>query len=106
MGNADLEEIARELFDDPGVLGRIACYLYDDDSTVQLHHDKRRFTVFWRERLPGEWRCTIFLEDSDDALAQIDMHSDGTLRVEAWEPLSVTVRPADNVLCLTRFRNL
>jgi hypothetical protein len=33
----------------------------------------------------------------------VDIHRDGAVRVEAWEPCSITVDPKQDVLCLTRF---
>jgi len=105
MGKARLEEIMREQMDSPDVLGRIVCALRDEDSLVQAHHDGRDFRVFWRECFGGYLRCTIFVGNSEDALAQIDIHDDGDVRVEAWEPISVTISRSEGVLCMTRFRN-
>ncbi|MBZ5698125.1 MAG: hypothetical protein LAN18_06210 [Acidobacteriia bacterium] len=103
MNKAGLKAIVRDGLDDPNVLGRIACKLRDDDSLVQAHNDGRDFRVGWGQHL-GYLRCTIFVGATDDALAQIDIHDDGDVRVEAWEPLSVTISPSEDLICLTRFR--
>jgi len=103
VSKARLDEIMREQLHYPHVLGRIASKLYDDHTLVQAHHDGRDFRMFWSQRL-GSWRCTIFVGDTDNALVQIEIHDDGDVRVEAWEPLSVTISLTENVLCLTRFR--
>jgi hypothetical protein len=100
----ELKEIVEQGMDEPGILGRLACNLHSDDLVEQRHHDKRRLSVLWRNT--GEyWRCTIYLdEDTDLCLIQVDLHKDSTVRVEAYEPCSVTISPEDNLLCLTRYK--
>jgi hypothetical protein len=73
----------------------------------QRHKDKRKLQVFWRERL-SSWRCTVFLDvDTELCLAQIDLDDDdGTFRVEAFEPCSVTVSSKKGLFCLTRYASL
>jgi hypothetical protein len=37
-------------------------------------------------------------------LTEFDVHDDGSVRVESWEPCSVTVDPKMGIMCLTRFK--
>jgi hypothetical protein len=108
MSKPDLQGIVRKGLDDPSILGRLACFLYDDESVVQEHRDGRKLFVFWREQI-GHWRCTIFnsedVENNDTALAQVDIYADGTVRVEVWSPCSITVSPTEDVLSLTRYHS-
>jgi hypothetical protein len=104
VDKARLEEIMREQLDYAHVLGRIACRLADDSSLVQAHHDGCDFRICWSQRF-GHLRCIIFVGHTEDALAQIHIHDDGDVRVETWEPLSVTISVSEHVLCLTRFRS-
>ena len=104
MNAFELKEIVEQRMADPFVLGRLACNIHDNHLVEQRHHDKQKFSVFWRDT--GEfWRCTIFFDhDAELCLAQIDLHKDATVRVEIWEPCSVTISPEDSLLCLTRYR--
>jgi hypothetical protein len=99
----DLNKIANQGFEnDPYLLGRIVSRLRENDTFAQKHRDKRKFDLFWRNA-GAYWRCTIFLSStSEDALAQIDLHVDGTTRVELYEPCSVTIDPSENLLVLSR----
>ena len=104
MTALELKELVEQRMDDPWILGRLACNLRDNDVVEQRHHDNRRLSVFWRDT-GAFWRCTIFLDETTElCLVQIDLHQDSTVRVEAFEPCSVTIEPNDGVLCLTRFR--
>ena len=104
MNTEELKEVVNQQLDDPFVLGRIACNLRSNDGVEQRHHDKRDFDVFWR-RSDAFWRCTFFLDqDTELCLAQIDIHDDATVRVESYEPCSITISPEDGILCLTRLR--
>ena len=104
MNKDALETIVQQRLDQPSILGRLACALRQNDLVSQQHHDGKVLNVVWRNR-GDHWRCTIFLNQATDlALAQIDLHTDGTLRVEAWEPCSVTVSPGEDLLVLTRYR--
>ena len=98
----DLNEVVEQNFSNPSVLGRLACFLRRNEPIAQRHHDHRELDVFWRHR-DGHWRCTIFLNKGTDAcLAQVDVHDDGTIRVEAYEPCSITISLGKELLCLTR----
>jgi hypothetical protein len=100
-----LETIVQQRLDYPSVLGRLACQLQRGDLVAQQHHDGKLLDIVWRNR-GDHWRCTIFLDKATDlALAQVDIHTDGTIRVEAWEPCSVTVSPGEDSLVLTRYRS-
>lgn len=99
-----LRQVVEQRLDSPSTLGRLACHLRRNDEVEQQHHDDRKLHVYWRER-PGHWRCTIFVnKDSDLCLAQIDIHEDGDVRIESWEPCSISVSPENDFLVLNRFR--
>jgi hypothetical protein len=101
----DLKQVVAQRIDDPGILGRLACHLRRNEPVAQRHHDGRELDVLWRER-PGHWRCTIFLsKGSELCLAQIDLHDDGTVRVESHEPCSITIAPDEDLLCISRFKS-
>lgn len=103
MAKSVLRQIVEQRLDEPGVLGRLACHLRRDEPVEQQHHDGQKLQVYWRERA-GHWRCTIFLDEKTDlCLTQFDLHDDGTVRVESWEPCSVTVDPKMDVICVVRF---
>lgn len=107
MTALELREIVEQRIDDPWTLGRLACNLRSNDLVEQRHHDDCRLSVLWRDTGRNFWRCTIFLgEETDLCLVQVDLHSDKTVRVEAFEPCSVTISPEDGILCLTRYRPL
>jgi hypothetical protein len=60
--------------------------------------------VVW-EHSGDFWRCIIFAaEDHIQRLAQVDIHENATVRVDAFEPCRVTVSPEEGFLCLTRYR--
>jgi hypothetical protein len=105
MKARELTEIVRQGIDEPSTLGRLACNLKDRDGRAkQKHHDGRTLEVMWNER-PDFWRCTIFLSaETDDCLAQVDIHNDSTVRVETWEPCSITIDPGEGILVLHRIR--
>lgn len=110
MTSAELKEIVEQRPNDPTVLGRIASTLKGEGSVEQHHADGLTFAVQWQE-LGGYWRCTIAPDvagggsaDGTRKLARIDLHENGTVRVEANQPLSVTVSQEDDLLCLTRYR--
>jgi hypothetical protein len=97
-----LKEIANQGFKDPYLLGRIVSRLRENDTFIQKHRDKRKFDLFWRNA-GAYWRCTIFVSpESEDILAQVDLHVDGTTRVESYEPCSITIDPTENLLVLSR----
>jgi hypothetical protein len=97
-----LKEIVKQDFDDPYLLGRIVSRLRENDTFVQKHRDKRKFDLFWRNA-GAYWRCTIFVSpESEDVLAQVDLHVDGTTRVESYEPCSITIDATENLLVLSR----
>lgn len=103
MDQQELSGIVEQRMDDPAIIGRLACNLRSDVAVSQNHRDGRNFEVSWRNA-GGWWRCTVFFDKEDDrCLAQIDLHNDGTIRIELWEPCSVTVSPEDGILCLTRY---
>lgn len=106
MTSTELKEIVEERMDDPFVLGRLACNLRRNEIVEQRHNDDRKFTVFWRDT-GSFWRCTVFLGDETDlCLIQVDLYSDQTVRIEAFEPCGVTISPPDGILCLTRYKPL
>jgi len=99
----ELDTIAEQRMDDPFVVGRIVSRLRKNGAVSQRSKDRRSFEIFWRDT-GAYWRCTILLaQDSDDALTQIDLHGDGTVRVESHEPCSVTVDPSEDLLVISRF---
>jgi hypothetical protein len=101
MDKRALESIVAERVEHPSTLGRLATAIGRNDLR---HHDHREFEVLWRQR-PGHWQCTVFTApESDEALVQADVHEDGTVRVEAWEPCSVTVDREAELLVIHRFR--
>jgi hypothetical protein len=105
MKALELKEIVEKGMDNPWILGRLACNLRSNDLVEQRHHDKRKLRVCWRNT--GEfWRCTIFLDqDTELCLVQVDLHNDSSVRVEAFEPCSVTISPEDGLFCLTRYKH-
>jgi hypothetical protein len=100
----ELIEVVDQRMTDPTVLGRLACNLHRNDLVEQRHHDGRRFSVSWHDS--GDfWRCVISSEDSGThRLAQVDIHENATVRVDAFEPCRVTVSTEDGVLCVTRYK--
>ena len=97
-----LKEIANQKFEDPYLLGRIVSRLRENDTFVQKHRDRRKCDLFWRNA-GAYWRCTIFVSpESEDVLAQVDLHVDGTTRVESYEPCSITIDLTENLLVLSR----
>jgi hypothetical protein len=104
MTSQELAEIVEQRLDEPFTLGRLACNLKSNEGVQQKHHDGKALEVFWRNT--GEfWRCTIFLDhETEDCLVQVDLHEDSTVRVESFEPCSVTISPSDGILCLTRYQ--
>lgn len=104
MAKSVLEQIIDQHRAEPGLVGSIACHLRRSEPVAQQHQDGREFDVLWSQK-PGYARCTVFVaKGSENCIAQIDVHDDGTVRVEAHEPVSVTVDPGVNVLVLVRFR--
>jgi hypothetical protein len=102
----ELKSIAEQNLDSPYILGRIVSRLRKNDASAQKNKDGCSFEVFWRSAGPY-WRCTIFVDqESEDALAQIDVHEDGTVRTELHEPGSVTVDPTENLLVVVRFQRV
>ncbi len=103
MTSAELKEIVEQRPNDPAVVGRIASNLQGDGAVEQQHHDGVTFAVEWQD-LGGYRRCTIASHEGSRRLARIDVHENGTVRVEADQPLAVTVSQEDDLLCLTRYR--
>jgi hypothetical protein len=98
----ELKKIADQGFEDPYLLGRVVSRLRENDTFAQKHHDKTKCDLFWRNA-GAYWRCTIFMSpDSEDVLAQVDLHVDGTIRVESYEPCSITIDSSENLLVLSR----
>jgi hypothetical protein len=103
MADSILKQIIGQHMKEPGLIGSLACHLYQNEPMTQQHRDGREFEVYWRQ-LPGYWRCTVFIaKESEDCIAQIDLHDDQTVRMEAHEPISVTIDPKLNILALVRF---
>lgn len=97
-----LKEIVNQGFESPCLLGRIVSRLRENDTFVQKHRDKKKCDLFWRNT-GAYWRCTVFLSpEGEDVLAQIDLHVDGTTRVESYEPCSITIDPSESLLVLSR----
>jgi hypothetical protein len=104
MTSLELKEVVDQRKEDPSVLGRLACNLHSSDLVEQWHHDNRLLTVVWRDT--GDfWRCTVFLDEKVDLkLVQADIHDNGTVRVETFEPCRVTLSPEDGLLSVTRYK--
>jgi hypothetical protein len=102
MTNAKLKALVKQEFDNPYVLGVLACNLYDNEP-VQQHKDGRELQIFWRDT--GDfWRFTIFsAPESELCMAQVDLHKDRTVRFEAYEACSLTVSYEDGIAFLRRF---
>lgn len=99
-----LDQIVDQHLDDPHVLGRLATYVGDDGRVAQKHKDGRELLVMWNQK-PGHLRCTVFLDKTTDlCLVQVNVHDDGEVGVEAWEPCRVTVSRRDNLFLLTRLQ--
>jgi len=105
MTSQELLEVVEQRISDPAVLGRLACNLHRSDLVEQRHHDDRTFSVAWEDS--GDfWRCTIFAtENAARRVAQVDIHENGTVRADAFEPCRVTISPEEGLLCLTRYRH-
>lgn len=104
MADSILEQIINQHKNEPGLIGSLACHLRQNEPVAQQHQDEREFEVYWQQKM-GHWRCIIFIaKESEDCIAQIDLHDDQTVRVQAHEPISVTIDPKLNLLVLVRFR--
>jgi hypothetical protein len=105
MTSLELHAIVDQRMGDPAVVGRLACTLRREDAVEQRHHDGRRLNVVWHDS--GDfWRCTVSFEgQAGHRLAQIDLHENGTVRADVFEPCRVTVSPDEGLLCLTRYKN-
>ncbi len=104
MTSLELTEIVDQRMNDPAVLGRLACNLRRNDEVQQRHHDDRQFSVDWHDA--GDfWRCTISSrENAARRLAQVDVHENSTVRIDAFEPCRVTISPEEGFLCVTRYK--
>ncbi len=108
MTASELQEVVEQRMTDPAVLGRVACNL-GSDAVEQRHHDGLTLNVAWQELGDG-WRCTVGSSEPQSSgsqqrrVAQIDIHENATVRVEAYEPCRIAICPEDQVLCLTRFK--
>ncbi len=104
MTSLELTEIVDQRMADPTVLGRLACNLRSNSLVEQRHHDDRTLRLDWQD--VGEaWRCIVYSDDQPERrLAQVDIHENATVRVDAYEPCRVTVSPEDGILCLTRYK--
>jgi hypothetical protein len=99
----ELQEIVQQQMEGPFVLGRLATRLRKNETVKQCHKDQTDLQTVWRNT-GSFWRCTVFLNHStEDCLAQVDLHNDGTVRVELFEPCSVTIDPAEDLMVLTRY---
>jgi len=99
-----IEQIIDQHRDRPDLVGSLACHLGQSTPVAQQHRDGREFEVFWSQKT-GFLRCTIFIEKgSENCIAQVDIHEDKTIRVEAHEPVSITIDPKIDVLVLVRIR--
>jgi hypothetical protein len=104
METTSLKEFINEKFS-PHVVGRLACVIGSDTSVVQRHRDGRKFTTGWVQHA-GFLRGTFCVQGTDLALTQIDIHGEsGTIRVEAWEPCSITVEQGTGLLFMNRYRD-
>ena len=102
MTTLDLTEIVEQRMSDPAVLGRIVGHLHHSDIE-QRHHDSRTFHVEWNH-FGDFWRCTVISDQTSAKLAQVDLHDQTTVRVDAFEPCRVTISPEENLLCITRYK--
>ncbi len=103
MTRLELDEIIEQRMTDSRVVGRIACNLRDAHDVVQRHHDGATFSLAWQDA--GDyWHCIITNQANALRLMQVDLHENGTVRMETDEPCRVTVSPEDNILSVTRYR--
>jgi hypothetical protein len=102
MTSEQLKEIVDQRMRDPHVLGRVACNLRSSTPVEQTHHDERLFQVAWEDY--GDFWRAIVTENGGAKLAQVDVHENGTTRVDAFSPARVTVSPEEELLCITRYR--
>jgi len=103
MTSLELAEIAEQRMSDPSVLGRIACNLRSNELVEQRHRDERTFQVAWQDS--GDfWRCTVTDSAAARRLVQLDLHENGTIRVDVFESCRVTASPEEGILCLTRYK--
>jgi len=104
MTSFELTEIVDQRMADPTVLGRLACNLRSSEPVEQRHHDDRKLSLAWQD-FGDYWRCIVYSSERQERrLAQVDIHENATVRVEAYEPCRVTVSPADGILCLTLYK--
>jgi hypothetical protein len=104
MTSLELTEIVEQRMTDPAVLGRLVSNLRDSKSVEQRHNDGQEFRVSWQDS--GDfWRCTVVAaKDAARLLVQVDLHENGTVRADVFEPCRVTVSPDEGFLCLTRYK--
>jgi hypothetical protein len=104
MTSQELTEIVDQRMADSSVLGRLACNLRSSDLIEQRHHDNRKLSLVWHDKVDF-WRCTIYSSEKRERLiAQLDIHENTTVRVESYEPCRITISPEDGILCLTRYK--
>jgi hypothetical protein len=104
MTQQELQEVVDQRMSDPRVLGRMACNLRSSDHLEQRHHDGRTLRIDWRDT-GDTWRALVaYADNPTQRIAQIDLNENSSVRVEAFEPCSVTISPEDTLLCLTRYR--
>jgi hypothetical protein len=100
----ELEEVVAQRMTDPRVLGRLACNIRSSDLLHQRHHDGRSLVIEWRDT-GDTWRAVISVAGNpSERIAQVDLNENSSVRVEAFEPCSVTISPEDGLLCLTRYK--
>lgn len=105
MTSPELLEIVTQRMDDPTVLGRLATNLFKEDSVKQQHKDDRTLSLSWHE-LGDLWRCTIWSDkETNNRIAQIDIHENATTRIDVFEPCRVTISRQEGILCLTRYKH-
>jgi len=87
----------------PGCLGRMVCELGTNGPLVQWNADGREFELLGGDK-GSCWRYIIVTNQTERILVQVDLHGDGDIRVQAFEPVSIQVSEADGILCVTRLQ--
>jgi hypothetical protein len=103
MTTLELNEIAEQRMSDPAVAGRLVTNLRSSEQVEQRENDGRKFGASWLD-LGDFWRCVVSDAATMKLLVQVDLHENGTARVEVMEPCRVTVSPEEGILCLTRYK--
>lgn len=102
MTTAELNEVVEQRMADPAVVGRLACNLRSGEMQ-QRHLDDKTLRMEWIDS-GDSWRCVVTDAAGGKRVAQVDIHENSTVRMEAYEPCRIAVCPEDGILTLTRYR--